>query len=46
MSRAVDVAREERDQAKRELEYQTAEAVRLSGLLFEALAKLEQVPHG
>jgi len=46
MSRAVDVAREERDQAKRELEYHAAEAVRLSGLLFEALGELEQVRDG
>lgn len=46
MSHALRRAREERDLARRETEYQTREAQRLSGLLFAALDELEEVKHG
>lgn len=46
MTRALRRAREERDQARRETEYQTREAQRLSGLLFAALDELKEVKHG
>lgn len=46
MNRALRRAREERDLARQETEYQTREAERLSGLLFAALDELEEVKHG
>ena len=46
MSRALSVAREERDQARQECDRQRREAARLSGLLFEALDNTEGRRHG
>ena len=46
MSRALTVARENRDRAMGERDYQEREAQRLSGLLFAAGDDREQAHHG
>jgi len=46
VSRALAVARDERDHARQERDHHRSEAARLSGLLFHALDDDERRHHG